>query len=414
MRRQEAVADRTMEAPQTEPQSAGRQNWEPWSAISDRFGVLQVLPDMMPNGPARAAVDMAAAVVAAGGRAAVASGGGPLVVDLLRCGAAHILVPFHNTGTFARWSNIRRLVRAIRRHRISIIHARQPDSAWLALKAAETGGCWFTTTCHGFHDASTAAARRYNAVMAQASRVIAVSQTLAEHLRVHYPMPSGRLWVVPPGIDLIRFDPTHVGAERIAQLAQQWRLPDGVPVVMLPGRLTRSRGHLHLIEALSGLGLRELQCAFVAEEPGNPGYRKELVKLAQKRGLEGRLTIADDCHDMAAAYMLADAIVYARADTTGFARVVGEAQAMGRPIVAFDSPLLREQVGNGYMTWLVPPGYTEALGEAIAEALDLSASERQTLAPEANAVARQRYNRADAASAMIELYLGLLTEAKAA
>src|SRR5689334_7477293 len=151
MRRQEAVADRSMEASETEPQSAVSPNWEPWSAISDRFGVLQVLPDMMPNGPARAAVDMAAAVVAAGGRAVVASGGGPLVVDLLRCGAEHILVPFHNTGTFARWSNIRRLLRLIRRHRISIVHARQPDSAWLARKAAEDGGCWFITTCHGFH-----------------------------------------------------------------------------------------------------------------------------------------------------------------------------------------------------------------------------------------------------------------------
>jgi glycosyltransferase involved in cell wall biosynthesis len=250
--------------------------------------------------------------------------------------------------------------------------------------------------------------------MAQASRVIAVSETVAEYLRIHYPMPSGRLWVVPPGIDLMRFDPTRVSAERIAELAQHWRLPDGVPMVMLPGKLTRSRGHRHLIEALAELGLRELHCAFVAEEPGNAGYRKELLKLAQKRGLEAKLTIADDCRDMPAAYMLADVIVYARADTTGFARVVGEAQAMGRPIVAYDSPLLREQVGDGRMTWLVPPGHTEALGEAIAEALDLSASERQTLAPEANAVARQRYNRANAASAMIELYLELLTQAQAA
>src|SRR5689334_15256256 len=211
MRRQEAVADRSMEAQET-----GAPSGEPWSAISARLGVLQVLPDMMPNGPARAAVDMAAAVVAAGGRAVVASGGGPLVVDLMRCGAIHILVPFHNSGALARWTNIRRLVRLIRRHRISIVHARQPDSAWLARKAAEDGGCWFITTCHGFHDASTAAARRHNAVMAEASRVIAVSRTVAEHLRVHYPMPSGRLWIVPPGIDLIRFDPTRVGAERIA------------------------------------------------------------------------------------------------------------------------------------------------------------------------------------------------------
>lgn len=405
MRRQEAVAG---------TESSEAHSTDSWSAVSARLGVLQVLPDMMPNGPARATVDMAAAVVAAGGRAVVASAGGPLEIDLQRCGAVHINIPFQSTGAFARWTNIRRLMKAIRRYRISIVHARQPDSAWLAQKAAQCCDAWFITTCHGFHDASTAAARKRNAVMAQASRVIAVSQTVAEHLRIHYPMPSGRLWVVPPGIDLMRFDPTRVSAERMAELAQHWRLPDGVPMVMLPGKLTRSRGHRHLIEALAQLGLRELHFAFVAEEPGNPGYRKELLKLAQKRGLEAKLTIADDCRDMPAAYMLADAVVYARADTTGFARVVGEAQAMGRPIVAYDSPLLREQVGDGRMTWLVPPGHTEALGEAIAEALDLSASERQMLAPEANAVARQRYNRANAASTMIELYLGLLTEAQAA
>jgi len=414
MRRQEAVANRSMEAQDTEPHSTESYSAESWSAVSARLGVLQVLPDMMPNGPARAAVDMAAAVVAAGGRAVVASGGGPLVVDLQRCGATHILVPFHNTGAFARWTNIRRLMKAIRRYRVAIVHARQPDSAWLALKAAQYCGSWFITTCHGFHDASNAAARRHNAVMAQATRVIAVSDTVAQHLRMHYPMPNGRLWVVPPGIDLLRFDPRRVGAERIAHLAQQWRLPDGVPVVMLPGRLTRSRGHRDLIQALGELGSRELHCAFVAEEPGNPGYRKDLVKLAMKHGLDSRLTIADDCRDMAAAYMLADVIVYARADSAGFARVVGEAQAMGRPIVAYDSALLREQVGDGRMTWLVPPGNSQALGEAVAEALDLSAAERQSLAPEANAVARQRYNRANAASAMIELYLELLTEAQAA
>jgi len=401
MRRQEAATEDS-------------HSMEPWSAVSARLGVLQVLPDMMPNGPARAAVDMAAAVVAAGGRAVVASGGGPLVVDLQRCGATHILVPFHNAGAFARWANVRRLMRAMKRHRIAIVHARVPETAWLAKKAAQICGTWFVVTCHGNHDTSTAAARRRNAVMAYAERVIAVSETVAEHLRTSYPMPSGRLSVVPPGIDLQRFDPARVSAERIAQLAQQWRLPDGVPVIMLPGRLTRSRGHRDLIEAIANLGSRGLHCVFVAEDVGSPGYRRELVKLAQRRDLESKLVIADDCRDMPAAYMLADVIVYARADGTGFARVIGEAQAMGRPIVAYDSPQLREQVGDGRMTWLVPPGNGEALGEALAEALDLSAAERSALAPEANAGARQRYNRATAAGAMIEVYLELLTEAQAA
>jgi glycosyltransferase involved in cell wall biosynthesis len=387
---------------------------DPWSAVSARLGVLQILPDMMPNGPARATVDMAAAVVAAGGRAVVVSAGGPLVVDLLRCGATHILIPFHNASALARWANMRRLMRAMREHRIAIVHARVPETAWMAKKAAQVCGAYFVVTCHGNHDAGNPADHKRNAVMAYAERVIAVSQSVAEHMRAHYPMPSDRLTVVPPGIDLQRFDPSRVGAERMVQLAQQWRLPDGVPVVMLPGRLTRSRGHRDLIEAIANLGSRELHTVFVAEEPGSAGYCRELTKLAEQHGLESKLVIADDCRDMPAAYMLADVIVYARADATGFARVIGEAQAMGRPIVAYDSPLLREQVGEGRMTWLVPPGNGEALGEAVAEALDLSAAERQALAPEANAIARQRYNRATAAAAMIEIYLELLSEAQAA
>ncbi len=387
---------------------------EPWPSVSARLGVLQVLPDMMPNGPARAAVDMAAAVAAAGGRAVVASGGGPLVVDLLRCGATHILVPFHGNGALARWSHLRRLMRAIRQYRIAVVHARVPETAWLAKKAAQYSGAWFIVTCHGCHDTSTGAMQRQNAVMATADRVIAVSDTVAEHLRIHYPMPSGRLSVVSPGIDLQRFDPARVSAERIAQLAQQWRLPDGVPVAMLPGRLTRSRGHRALLDSIARLGSRELHTVFVAEDPGSPGYRRELVKLAERHGLESKLVIADDCRDMPAAYMLADVIIYSRDDATGFARVVAEAQAMGRPIVAYDTPLIRGQVGDGRMTWLVPPGNGAALGEAMAEALDLSAAEREALAPEANAVARLRYNRATAASAMIEIYLELLTEAQAA
>jgi hypothetical protein len=59
---------------------------DPWAAISDRLGVLQVVPDLGPNGPARAAVDVAVGVVAAGGRAVVVSAGGRLVADLMRCG----------------------------------------------------------------------------------------------------------------------------------------------------------------------------------------------------------------------------------------------------------------------------------------------------------------------------------------
>ena len=164
------------------------------------------------SGPARAAVDVAAAVAAAGGRAVVVSAGGPLVGDLLRCGAIHVNETLAGEGAYGRWANFRKLTRLIRQHKISIVHVRVPTSAQLARRAADAMGCFFVATCHGMHETDGAAAQKGGDVLAQAHRVIAVSHTVARHLSAHYPM-SGRLTVVPPGIDLQRFDPARVTAE---------------------------------------------------------------------------------------------------------------------------------------------------------------------------------------------------------
>ena len=385
-----------------------------WATLSDRLAVLQMVSDLGPNGPARAAVDTAVGVVAAGGRAVVVSAGGRLVADLLRCGATHIGMQLAGDNALGRWTTVRRLVKLIREYRISIIHAHSPTVAGVARKLAQETGAFYTLTCHSLYPPETFADLRRGGVLEGAKRVIAVSDTVADHLARQQRPAGGRPMVISPGIDLPRFDPTRVSAERIIHLAQSWRLPDGPPVVMLPGRLTHSRGQRALIEALGLMRTRDLHCVFAAEAPANPGYTQELAAHARQHGIEGRLLVGDDCRDMPAAYMLADVVVYARADGTGFARVVAEAQAMGRPVVAYDSSLLREQTGESRMTWLVPPQDREALAQAIGEAVDLAAAERQALAPEASAIARRRYNRATSAAAMIEVFIDLLLDAKAA
>jgi glycosyltransferase involved in cell wall biosynthesis len=386
---------------------------DPWATIADRLGVLQLLPDLAPNGPARVAVDIAAGVAAAGGRAVVVSGGGRLTADLLRCGATHIEMPLSADKALSRWSNARRrLAKLVGEHQISIIHTHDPATAAIAKKLAEETRSLYTMTCHELYGEQVLAELRRGAVLEGAQRVIAVSKTAAAHL--HSSLPGLRALVVTPGVDLPRFDPARVSAERIIRLAQAWRLPDGRPVIMLPGPLAPSPAHGELIEALELMQGLDFHCIFAAETPADAGYERELAALARRHGIEGRLVIGEDCRDMPAAYMLADVVVHARADATGFAPVVAEAHAMGRPLVAYDSALLREQAGESRMTWLVPPGDRRALAQAIGEALALSAGERQALAPELGAQVRQRYNHATSAAAMIEVFLDLLIGAEAA
>ena len=63
-----------------------------------------------------------------------------------------------------------------------------------------------------------------------------------------------------------------------------------------------------------------------------------------------------------------------------FGRVALEAQAMGRPVVAFDQGGATESIRHGETGWLAVPGDADSLAVALQAALDLTPRKRKTLA----------------------------------
>ena len=350
--------------------------------------VLQVLPRLVAGGVERGTVEVAAALVAAGWKAVVASAGGPMVRELERAGAVHVELPLASKNPLVMYGNVSRLAQLIRRERIDIVHARSRAPAWSAFGAARRLRCHFVTTFHNAYGAETKLKRRYNAVMAEGERVIAISRFVAEHAAATYGVGPERLRIIERGVDFTRFDPERVSAERVIQLAREWRLPDGVPVVMLPGRMTRWKGQLVLVDAVARLGREDLRCLLVGG--GERHYRREVEAEIKRRGLGGVFHLVDDCRDMPAAYKLADIVVSASTRPEGFGRVIAEALAMGRPVVATDHGGAREILGHGETGWLVLPGDAAALAEAIATGLALPGEQRMALAD--RAIAQMRAN----------------------
>ena len=111
---------------------------------------------------------------------------------------------------------------------------------------------------------------------------------------------------------------------------------------------------------------------------------------------------------MPAAYMLADAVVSASRDPEGFGRVIAEAQAMGRPVVATDHGGARETVVPGVTGWLVQPRDPAALAAAIREVLSLTADDRQRLARRAIANIAAGFTRELMCARTIAVYQELL------
>jgi glycosyltransferase involved in cell wall biosynthesis len=305
------------------------------------------------------------------------------------------------------------LIGLIRRHRIDVVHARSRAPAWSAWSAARATGRRFVTTFHNAYDTDLPLKRWYNSVMARGERVIAISQFVGAHVESIYDVASDRLRVIPRGVDLATFDPNRVNGERVVALARRWRVPDDAAVIMLPGRLTRWKGGLDFIEAVALLKRRDLCCLLVGAEH-HSSFRRELEAAIERLGLIGMFRIVDDCNDMPAAYALSDVVVSASTDPEGFGRVIVEAQAMGRPVIATDHGGARETILPGITGWLAAPGDRAAMAAAIGTALGLDPRERGAFARRAIAHVAAGYTRETMCARTIDVYEELLFPATAA
>ncbi len=370
--------------------------------------ILQVLPRLETGGVERGTIDVAEAVVEAGGTALVASAGGPMVCELERVGGIHVELPVHSKNPFVMRANAGRLAALAREWGAHIIHARSRAPAWSAFAAARRAGCRFVTTFHGTYGAKSALKRWYNSVMVKGERVIAISEFAAVHAVRLYGIPKERVQVIHRGVDTDRFDPECVSPERMIRLAKDWRLPDGTPVIMLPGRLTRWKGQSVVIEAISRLERGDVRCLLVGSDQGRTGYRQELEALITKQGLSGIVHVLDHCDDMPAAYMLSDVLVSASLDPEAFGRVIAEAQAMGRCVVATDHGAARETVIAGETGWLTPPGDAEALARTIERVLALGPKERERIAKLAKDNIRAHFSKRQMCDKTLSVYEELL------
>jgi glycosyltransferase involved in cell wall biosynthesis len=369
--------------------------------------VLQVIPSLVSGGAERGTIDLAGALAAAGWTPYVASSGGPMEHQLARLGVRHLRLPLASKNPLVMRRNAALLIEIVRRHKIDIVHARSRAPAWSAWSAARATRRRFVTTFHNAYDTDLPLKLWYNSVMARGERVIAISQFVGEHVASVYGVGPDRLRVIPRGVDIALFDPRRVNGERVCALATRWRVPEDAAVVMLPGRLTRWKGGLDFIEAIARLGRRDLCCLLVGAEQ-HPGFRRELEVTIERLDLVGMFRIVEDCNDMPAAYMLSDVVVSASTDPEGFGRVITEAQAMGRPVVATDHGGARETILPGVTGWLAPPRDPVALADAIGEALRLDPSERAAFARRARAHVAANYTREAMCGKTIDVYEELL------
>ena len=303
-----------------------------------RLTVVQLLPALDAGGVERSTLEIAEALVRDGHRAVVVSRGGRMLQQLQAIGGEHIAL---DIGRKSPWTlrHVPALRRLLAEVDADIVHARSRLPAWLALRAlqgTQSPRPRFVTTAHGLNSPS-----RYSGIMARGERVICVSEVVREHLLQHYPRTDPlRLRVIPRGIDPALFPrvakPDGVIRARIAM--QHAQLGGNGPLLLLPGRGTRLKGHADALELLAGLRADGMDARLWlpgALDPERAAYVEELKARAQASGVAHGLAITAPIEAIAEAYAAADLVLQLSRKPEAFGRTVIEALAVGRPVLGW-------------------------------------------------------------------------------
>lgn len=301
--------------------------------------VVQALAALNVGGSELVATELAEYLVSNGHHVTVIAADGPIGARVRASGAQHLDWPI-GKKRFSSLPYITRMARWFAAEQPDVVHVHSRFPAWLCWKALQRIPARqrpaFLTTMHGHYSVSW-----YSSVMARGARTIAVSEHIRDYTLRNYPAARhGDIVTIHGGINRSDFSygyqPTPgwragVDAQFPALANKRW--------LMLPGRVTRWKGHvdfMHVVAALKD-DYPGLHGVIVGGCRTGSRYQAELEALAARTGIGGRITFTGDRLDIRDWISSAEIVFNLSNDPPeAFGRTVLEALALGRPLIAWN------------------------------------------------------------------------------
>jgi len=197
--------------------------------------------------------------------------------------------------------------------------------------------------------------------------VLTSSLRAQELLGGRFGVPQERIFPLPDCADMSHFAPDRISEAEQTALRQRFGIPPGRPIVAYLGLLADYQGTPHLVEAAARLKEAGEDVHFlIMGYPGADVYRT----MARRLGVDDRVTLTgrvDYCRDAPRFLSLGDVAVSPKVSATEGSGKVLNYMAMAQPIVAYDTPVHREYLGEWGV--YVPAGDVAGLAQAIGRLL---------------------------------------------
>jgi glycosyltransferase involved in cell wall biosynthesis len=192
--------------------------------------------------------------------------------------------------------------------------------------------------------------------------------------------------------------------------------PPPHPIVLLPGRVARVKGHMDLIRSAAWLRQSGVKCSLAfAGRIDSSCFVRELFQAIARMGMNrqvhflGELS-AEELRDW---YAASAVVAFPTYHDEGLGRVIVEAQAMRVPVVAYATGGVPEGIRSGHTGYLLPTGDIRGFADRLRELL-ASPSLRSSLGTNGRQAAEAHFRLAALADRHERFYSQIITASKVA
>jgi glycosyltransferase involved in cell wall biosynthesis len=284
----------------------------------------------------------------------------------------------------------------IRENKIDMIHAHTRVTQVMAHCMNRQIGIPVVTTCHGFYK------RRLGRILLPAwgDCVIAISQSVAEHLERDFKVPAQKIHVVNNAVDMVEIDEAYSKHDAKDAKASFGFKEDDFVVGSI-SRLVSDKGHEYLIRAIDHLekDFPNLKLLIVGDGP----YRFQLRKLVRELGLEDQVLFTGNVKDVTRPLAALDLFALPATWREGFGLSIVEAMTCRKPVIVSNIWALNTLIQNQVTGILIEPKQVKPLANAIAD-LIRNPDKRKNIGEDSRKMVREHFNIGRMANEIVATY----------
>ncbi|MEM3088297.1 MAG: glycosyltransferase family 4 protein [Candidatus Bathyarchaeia archaeon] len=312
---------------------------------------------------------------------------------------------------FPRLKGVSFIINALRKRRQlmrevhpDIIHAHSGISGVIGYSYKKATLCPLILTFHGlvFPDKLTSkiSLRIDRYVTHHADYITFDSSPMQEHFVREFDLERGKTCYIPNAVDTDLFKPVDVDRKA-------WGIGERDICLVYVGRLVKMKGLQILLESFKEANreVETLKLLIVGDGP----LREELVEKTRRYGLVNQVLFLSSIppNELPLIYAASDMAVLPSA-YEGLSRMLLEAMACGKAVIASDIPANRELITNGQDGLLVTPLDSVSLKEAIIK-LALNRELRESFGKMAREKISSKYSVAYRITRILDVYQKVLT-----